>query len=77
MDSIVASASFGEASIGLASENRTTAAASSCCERAVAEALETAGAAGSTAIVAMVVVGVAMLAVGFSVGLTTGWIWFG
>lgn len=50
---------------------------SSCCERAVAEALETTGAMGSTAVVAMLVMGVAMMVVGFVAGLTTAWMMSG
>lgn len=45
----------------------------SCCDRAVAQALEATEARGSTAVVAMLVVGVTTLVIGFVAGLTTAW----
>ncbi len=48
-------------------------AAPSCCERAVTQALETADAMRSTTVVAMLIVGVAMMAIGFVAGLTAAW----
>ncbi len=50
---------------------------SPCCERSVAEAMESADAMGSTAVVAMLVTGVAMMVVGFVAGLTTAWMMSG
>lgn len=69
MSHFVAPVSFDRAVYDLTSRTHS-AAASSCCERAVAEALENAGSMGSIAIVAM-------LLVGFAVGLTSAWLLFG
>lgn len=52
---------------------KPVASAPSCCDRAVAQALEATEARGSTAVVAMLVVGVTTLVVGFVAGLTTAW----
>lgn len=49
----------------------------SCCERAVTQALETADAMRSTTVVAILVIGVAMMVVGFVAGLTTAWMMSG